>query len=99
MPVSDFLFYKYNLFLLAVHDFHTLFCFFFSPHIFLVLFLPKDAGSQQIGFLLGSCGVAVALTSDACHKGLPKSLSGDIVQFKGWRLHQCDSDIIILSLT
>ncbi|MCI4390702.1 hypothetical protein PGIGA_G00125770 [Pangasianodon gigas] len=44
----------------------------------------KDAGSQQIGFLLGSCGVAVALTSDACHKGLPKSLSGDIVQFKGW---------------
>uniref|UniRef100_A0A8B9JS41 Disco-interacting protein 2 homolog Cb n=1 Tax=Astyanax mexicanus TaxID=7994 RepID=A0A8B9JS41_ASTMX len=44
----------------------------------------KDAGSQQIGFLLGSCGVAVALTSDACHKGLPKSLSGDIMQFKGW---------------
>ncbi|XP_059900721.1 disco-interacting protein 2 homolog C-like isoform X2 [Gadus macrocephalus] len=31
----------------------------------------KDAGSQQIGFLLGSCGVTVALTSDACHKGLP----------------------------
>uniref|UniRef100_A0AAR2L3B1 DMAP1-binding domain-containing protein n=1 Tax=Pygocentrus nattereri TaxID=42514 RepID=A0AAR2L3B1_PYGNA len=44
----------------------------------------KDAGSQQIGFLLGSCGVAVALTSDACHRGLPKSLSGDIMQFKGW---------------
>uniref|UniRef100_A0A8C2BFW6 Disco-interacting protein 2 homolog Cb n=1 Tax=Cyprinus carpio TaxID=7962 RepID=A0A8C2BFW6_CYPCA len=35
----------------------------------------KDAGSQQIGFLLNSCGVAVALTSDACHKGLPKSAS------------------------
>uniref|UniRef100_A0A3P9HP52 DMAP1-binding domain-containing protein n=1 Tax=Oryzias latipes TaxID=8090 RepID=A0A3P9HP52_ORYLA len=44
----------------------------------------KDAGSQQIGFLLGSCGVAVALTSDACHKGLPKSATGEIPQFKGW---------------
>ncbi|XP_030629546.1 disco-interacting protein 2 homolog C [Chanos chanos] len=44
----------------------------------------KDAGSQQIGFLLGSCGVAVALTSDACHKGLPKSTNGEVLQFKGW---------------
>ncbi|XP_068605164.1 disco-interacting protein 2 homolog C [Brachionichthys hirsutus] len=44
----------------------------------------KDAGSQQIGFLLGSCGVTVALTSDACHKGLPKSPAGEIPQFKGW---------------
>ncbi|XP_078391552.1 disco-interacting protein 2 homolog A-like isoform X2 [Cetorhinus maximus] len=44
----------------------------------------KDAGSQQIGFLLGSCGVSVALTCDACHKGLPKSQNGDVVQFKGW---------------
>ncbi|RXM95633.1 Disco-interacting protein 2-like C [Acipenser ruthenus] len=43
----------------------------------------KDAGSQQIGFLLGSCGVTVALTSDACHKGLPKSPTGEIPQFKG----------------
>ncbi|EPY82893.1 disco-interacting protein 2 C-like protein [Camelus ferus] len=42
----------------------------------------KDAGSQQIGFLLGSCGVTVALTSDACHKGLPKSPTGEIPQFK-----------------
>ncbi|MGH0136687.1 UNVERIFIED_CONTAM: hypothetical protein FKN15_066560 [Acipenser sinensis] len=42
-----------------------------------------DAGSQQIGFLLGSCGVTVALTSDACHKGLPKSPTGEIPQFKG----------------
>uniref|UniRef100_A0A3Q4HT57 Disco interacting C n=1 Tax=Neolamprologus brichardi TaxID=32507 RepID=A0A3Q4HT57_NEOBR len=46
----------------------------------------KDAGSQQIGFLLGSCGVTVALTSDACHKGLPKSPTGEIPQFKGQRL-------------
>ncbi|XP_032880319.1 disco-interacting protein 2 homolog A-like isoform X2 [Amblyraja radiata] len=44
----------------------------------------KDAGSQQIGFLLGSCGISVALTCDACHKGLPKSQAGDVVQFKGW---------------
>ncbi|XP_033848236.2 disco-interacting protein 2 homolog C-like isoform X10 [Acipenser ruthenus] len=44
----------------------------------------QDAGSQQIGFLLGSCGVTVALTSDACHKGLPKSQTGEIPQFKGW---------------
>ncbi|KPP64729.1 disco-interacting protein 2C-like, partial [Scleropages formosus] len=44
----------------------------------------KDAGSQQIGFLLGSCGVTVALTSDACHKGLPKSATGEILQLKGW---------------
>ncbi|KAM4604633.1 disco-interacting protein 2 homolog C isoform 1-T1 [Polymixia lowei] len=44
----------------------------------------KDAGSQQIGFLLGSCGVTVALTSDVCHKGLPKTPTGEIPQFKGW---------------
>lgn len=43
----------------------------------------QDTGSQQIGFLLGSCGVTVALTSDACHKGLPKSPTGEIPQFKG----------------
>ncbi|XP_078537555.1 disco-interacting protein 2 homolog A isoform X1 [Lissotriton helveticus] len=44
----------------------------------------KDAGSQQIGFLLGSCNVTLALTTDACQKGLPKSHTGDIVTFKGW---------------
>ncbi|KAK5969308.1 Disco-interacting protein 2 C [Trichostrongylus colubriformis] len=33
----------------------------------------RDAGIQQLGFLLGSCGVKVALTSDTCYKGLPKS--------------------------
>ncbi|XP_072364365.1 disco-interacting protein 2 homolog C isoform X4 [Scyliorhinus torazame] len=50
----------------------------------LALIIKMDAGSQQIGFLLGSCGVTVALTSDACHKGLPKSPTGEILQFKGW---------------
>uniref|UniRef100_W5MIU0 Disco-interacting protein 2 homolog Bb n=1 Tax=Lepisosteus oculatus TaxID=7918 RepID=W5MIU0_LEPOC len=44
----------------------------------------KDAGSQQIGFLLGSCGVNLALTSEVCLKGLPKTQNGEIVQFKGW---------------
>ncbi|XP_077302081.1 disco-interacting protein 2 isoform X2 [Arctopsyche grandis] len=48
----------------------------------------RDAGSQQIGFLLGSCGVQIALTSEACLKGLPKSPTGDVITFKGWpRLH------------
>uniref|UniRef100_A0A4W4F371 DMAP1-binding domain-containing protein n=1 Tax=Electrophorus electricus TaxID=8005 RepID=A0A4W4F371_ELEEL len=44
----------------------------------------KDAGSQQIGFLLGSCGISLALTSEICLKGLPKTPNGEIVQFKGW---------------
>ncbi|XP_047642560.1 disco-interacting protein 2 homolog B isoform X4 [Phacochoerus africanus] len=44
----------------------------------------KDAGGQQIGFLLGSCGIALALTSEVCLKGLPKTQNGEIVQFKGW---------------
>uniref|UniRef100_A0A4W3HGZ0 Disco-interacting protein 2 homolog Bb n=1 Tax=Callorhinchus milii TaxID=7868 RepID=A0A4W3HGZ0_CALMI len=44
----------------------------------------KDTGGQQIGFLLGSCGVTLALTSESCLKGLPKTQSADIVQFKGW---------------
>ncbi|PSN29528.1 Disco-interacting protein 2 [Blattella germanica] len=43
-----------------------------------------DAGSQQIGFLLGSCGIQVALTSEACLKGLPKTATGEVVAFKGW---------------
>lgn len=43
----------------------------------------QDAGSQQIGFLLGSCGVSLALTSEVCLKGLPKTQNGEIIQFKG----------------
>jgi hypothetical protein len=46
--------------------------------------LFQDAGSQQIGFLLGSCDIQVALTSDACLKGLPKTAAGEVVAFKGW---------------
>ncbi|XP_035702936.1 disco-interacting protein 2 isoform X5 [Folsomia candida] len=45
----------------------------------------RDAGSQQIGFLLGSCNVSVALTSELCLKGLPKmAANGEVVAFKGW---------------
>ncbi|XP_062827042.1 disco-interacting protein 2 homolog B isoform X4 [Anolis carolinensis] len=44
----------------------------------------KDAGGQQIGFLLGSCGIGLALTTEVCLKGLPKTQNGEIVQFKGW---------------
>lgn len=48
----------------------------------------SDTPPQQVGFLLSSCGVQVALTSEACLKGLPKSTTGDIVKLKGWpRLH------------
>lgn len=46
----------------------------------------QDAGSQQIGFLLGSCGVSLALTSEVCLKGLPKTPNGEIIQFKGQSL-------------
>lgn len=45
----------------------------------------QDAGSQQVGFLLGSCGVALALTTDACQKGLPKAQTGEVAAFKGRR--------------
>ncbi|KAK3518953.1 hypothetical protein QTP70_016076 [Hemibagrus guttatus] len=44
----------------------------------------KDAGNQQVGFLLGSCGISLALTSEVCLKGLPKTPGGEILQFKGW---------------
>uniref|UniRef100_A0A8C4QYM6 Uncharacterized protein n=1 Tax=Eptatretus burgeri TaxID=7764 RepID=A0A8C4QYM6_EPTBU len=46
--------------------------------------VPRDAGSQQIGFLLRSCNVTVALTSELCQKGLLKTPSGETVEFKGW---------------
>ena len=43
----------------------------------------QDASGQAIGFLLGSLGVTVALTSDACYKGLPKTPAGDVITFRG----------------
>ncbi|XP_055705773.1 disco-interacting protein 2 isoform X5 [Phlebotomus papatasi] len=48
----------------------------------------SDSPPQQVGFLLSSCGVQIALTSEACLKGLPKSTTGEIAKLKGWpRLH------------
>lgn len=54
-----------------------------SAHLPSVACPLQDAGSQQVGFLLGSCGVTLALTTDACQKGLPKSQTGEVVTFKG----------------
>lgn len=44
----------------------------------------RDTGSTQIGFLLGSCSVRYAITSEACLKGLPKTPTGELAEFKGW---------------
>ncbi|EDO28945.1 predicted protein, partial [Nematostella vectensis] len=41
-------------------------------------------GCQQIGFLLGSCGVSWGLTTEACLKSLPKNEAGQVCSFKGW---------------
>lgn len=40
----------------------------------------------------------MALTSDACHKGLPKSASGDVMQFKGQRLYNVCLNHLRMSL-
>lgn len=44
----------------------------------------SDSPPQQVGFLLSSCGIQVALTSEACLKGLPKCATGEIAKLKGW---------------
>lgn len=45
----------------------------------------QDPGGQQIGFLLGSLNINVALTSEATAKALPKEEGKDhIVHFKSW---------------
>ncbi|XP_063679406.1 disco-interacting protein 2 homolog C-like isoform X7 [Bolinopsis microptera] len=44
-----------------------------------------EPGAQQLGFLLGSCGVQLALTSETGYKALPKDPSDHkVVQLKGW---------------
>nr|XP_029508635.1 disco-interacting protein 2 homolog B-A-like [Oncorhynchus nerka] len=55
----------------------------------------QDAGSLQIGFLLGSCGVGLALTSEICLKGLPKTPQGEIMQFKGQHVLLLDVHYIV----
>lgn len=45
----------------------------------------EDAGLQQMGFLLNSCGVSWVLTSESCLKNLPKDENGsNVANFKGW---------------
>ena len=58
--------------------------FYLATPIYIDISNFQDAGSQQIGFLLGSCSVAVALTSEMCYKSLPKTTTGEVVAFKGW---------------
>lgn len=71
-------------FALAIPASELLFFFFFQTiDELLPGFGSQDAGSQQIGFLLGSCGVTLALTTDACQKGLPKAQTGEVATFKG----------------
>ncbi len=50
----------------------------------LCTFAFQDAGGQGVGFLLGSLSVNVALTSEACYKGLPRTQNGEVVMFRGW---------------
>lgn len=52
---------------------------------FLICVILQDPGGQQIGFLLGSLNISVALTSESTGKALPKEDGKDnIVHFKGW---------------
>ena len=45
----------------------------------------QDPGGQQVGFLLGSLNISVALTSEITARGLPKEEGKDhIVHFKSW---------------
>ncbi len=44
----------------------------------------RDAGSQNIGFLLGQVGASIVLTSELCYKALPKNANTDLIEFKGW---------------
>lgn len=44
----------------------------------------RDTGEQGLGFLLGSLGVTVAMTSEACYKGLPRTNNGEVSTFRGW---------------
>ena len=44
----------------------------------------RDAGSQNLGFLLGQVGASVVLTSELCYKALPKNSNNEIIEFKGW---------------
>lgn len=42
-----------------------------------------DAATQQVGFLLGTCNISYAMTSEAC-KNLYRSATGEQQTFRGW---------------
>ncbi|XP_067935039.1 disco-interacting protein 2 homolog C-like isoform X2 [Watersipora subatra] len=44
----------------------------------------RDAGTAGMGFLLRSLKVSVALTSEMCHRTLPREPSGEVGNIKGW---------------
>lgn len=46
--------------------------------------VKRDAGCQNLGFLLGHVGATTVLTSETCYKGLPKNPNTETVEFKGW---------------
>lgn len=46
--------------------------------------IRRDAGSQNLGFLLGQVGASVILTSELCYKALPKNPNTEAIEFKGW---------------
>lgn len=59
-------------------------------------FLFQDPGGQQVGFLLGSLGVSVALTSEATAKALPKEEGKDhIVHFKVLYMHMYIVSVVV----
>lgn len=65
-----------------IYRIHVLSFMYYTPNVVDFIYL-QDAGGQGIGFLLGSLNVKYALTSEACHKSLSKTASGEVVQFKG----------------
>jgi acyl-CoA synthetase (AMP-forming)/AMP-acid ligase II len=44
----------------------------------------RDAGCQNLGFLLGQVGATTVLTTELCYKSLPKSPTTEQIEFKGW---------------
>jgi hypothetical protein len=43
----------------------------------------RDAGSQNLGFLLGQVGASCVLTSEMCYKAFPKNPNNEMIEFKG----------------
>lgn len=43
----------------------------------------RDAGSQNLGFLLGQVGASIVLTSELCFRAFSKN-QNEMIEFKGW---------------